>query len=299
MKITSYIFIILITGLLSFSGFSQNTGFMGKKNFITIGAGGGIRLLPLISPDGNNNRTFYTYKKTSDRFEEKMNLLKWNLNASYKRLVKRNVAVGIMFDYTKYQVSHSYSPSSMVSYFDQYDGDYYYYEDPSLLRTSPNFHVFKFKPTITLSPSNSLLPMGINHTLGIGPTLFVMNTSQPQYFQAYEENSITGNLERVTKKVEAPTDEFSNNYWGIEFLYSTTINYPISKFMMIEFGYDLRVGAAFPTESKRSDKESMFDLTTSEGFISEHNYNHDYHPSLLQESITSILSFRLGFVFAL
>jgi len=296
MKLTSNILVFIFTFILPLFVVSQNTGFVGKKNFITIGAGGGIRLLPLLSVEGTNNRSYYNYDENSDKFVEKSNLLKWNLNASYKRLVKRNVAVGVMFDYTKLQISNGYSPSDLIIYNDPYGYDYY---DNSLLKTTPKFHVFKFKPTITLSPSNSLLPMGINHTLGIGPTLFVMNTSQQHYYQAFEENSTTGYYQKVTKEVETPPEEFTNNYWGIEFLYSTTINYPVSKWMMIEFGYDLRIGAAFPNESKRSKNGKMFNSDNNDDINSERYYNYDYHMPLLQESFMSILSFRLGLVFVL
>lgn len=295
-------FLILLA--LPFLSLSQNSGFMGKKNIISINTTGGARIIPLLSPDGADNRYYTKFNESNGKYEDKWNLLKWSVGASYKRLIKRNVAVGMEFRYSSLQITNGYTPYDLNRYinldgsFTTDNWNYPYYPGQNNAISSPKFHVFNLKPTITMAQNNSLYPMGLSHTIGFGPTLHVLNTSKPMSYKVFSENS-AGDYIQSNEIIEKPADGFSNMLWGIEFLYSTTINYPISKFMMIEFGYDMRFGFAFPNNSSRADNNSYFNSTDFETLNSQLYYNADYHRPLLLENLTSILSFRLGLVFVL
>ena len=302
---TSYsLFIVLILILFPLLSFSQNSGFMGKKNIISINATGGARIIPLISPDGADNRYYTKFNESNGKYEDKWNLLKWSVGASYKRLVKRNLAVGMEFRYSSLQITNGYTPHDLYRYIDtdgsfsEYHWSSYYAPGQNNEINSPTFHVYNLKPTITLAQNNSLYPIGLSHTIGFGPMLHVLNTSKSVHYKVFTENSVD-DYTPSNDVIEKPVDGFSNMLWGIEFLYSTTINYPISKFMMIEFGYDMRFGFAFPNNSSRADNNSYFNSTDFETLNSQLYYNADYHRPLLLENLTSILSFRLGLVFVL
>lgn len=281
---------------------AQNSGFLGKKNMFSISTGGGIRVLPIILPEVGevNNLNYNKYNESDDSFDEKKNLFKWNVNFSYKRLIKRNLAIGIMGQYTTYQASSNVFGSAYYSYsdYDYYGNNYGNYTiNPSRI-SSPKFNVFSLRPVITLSPKKSLLPMGISHTFGLGFSVMQMNTNKEYYFAGSPilpgEYGATGPLE--THQLIAP-EGFKNNYWGLDFFYSASINYPITRFMMIEFGYDMRVGYAFPNRGKRMANETLFDTNSDMERISERILNADFQDALAREGMFSILSLRLGLVF--
>ena len=191
---------------------AQNSGFLGKKNMFSISTGGGIRVLPIILPEVGevNNLNYNKYNESDDSFDEKKNLFKWNVNFSYKRLIKRNLAIGIMGQYTTYQASSNVFGSAYYSFSDY---DYYgnYTINPSRI-SSPKFNVFSLRPVITLSPKKSLLPMGISHTFGLGFSVMQMNTNKEYYFAGSPilpgEYGATGHLE--THQIIA-TEGFKKN----------------------------------------------------------------------------------------
>lgn len=281
---------------------AQNSGFLGKKNMFSISTGGGIRVLPIILPSVGEapNLNYNKYNESEDSFDEKKNLFKWNVNFSYKRLIKRNLAIGIMGQYTSYQIgNYVFGNATSYDYYYDYYGNMYgnYTISPSRI-SSPKFNVFSLRPVITLSPKKSLLPMGISHTFGLGFSVMQMNTNNKYYFSGSPiisgEYGITGPLE--THQLIAP-EGFKNNYWGLDFFYSASINYPITRFMMIEFGYDVRVGYAFPNQGKRMSNEALFDTNSDIEQISEQILNTDFQDALARERMFSVLSLRLGLVF--
>lgn len=278
---------LFITVFQNFSS-AQNSGFMGKKNTLTFSATGAVKVLPFALD--SYSRYYTKYDEGSDKFDEKINLLRWDVNASYRRLIKRNVAVGLMVNYSRYQSSSAATPSRLYT---QGETDINSYDVRDV--SSPRFNVIKFKPIITLAPSNSLLPMGVTHTLGIGPTIFLIDATQSHRYQLHNYDAPETNDQ--TFEIGNPPSGFSNTLWGIEFRYSTTINYPISKWMLIEFGYDFTFGAVFGNSSDRQQNKKLFDLDTVDGKNQERYYNNDYHSPILRESLMNILSLRLGVIF--
>ena len=275
------LYCLAIFFLLPLASFSQNSGFMGKKNTFSISGTGALRILPFAL----NESMYYTkFDANNNQFEDKLNLFRWDVNTSYKRLIKRNVAVGLMVNYSQIQTSTSYIPYSV----DTYDPDEGYYDFFNIRNSSTSvFNVFKFRPTITFAPKNSLFPMGISHTLGFGPMVFSLNKSKDYRYTFSGDQTIYNYV--------APAN-YSYSLWGVEFLYSTTINYPVSKWLLIEFGYDLTFGAVLPNNASRIKNRSYFDLDTAEGMVNEAFYNNDLHLSFTTRSLVSFLSIRCGLV---
>ena len=123
---------------------AQEFGFLGKKNVVSVYGTGNPRILtgvviPLESTDGGHKYIQYDEDGIVDR---KIKMFRYDIRASYKRMLKRNMAIGVEVGYEKYNLTY-YSYSQYTTIPDNPANNYYTYNNlDDYYIESPQFNVF-------------------------------------------------------------------------------------------------------------------------------------------------------------
>ena len=99
--------VIFLVVSISFGTFGQDFGFFGKKNVVTLHATGNMRVLSGVSiPIVDKDRNGYIINRytSTNRYNGSSKLFRYDLRASYKRVVSRRMAIGFEFGYEKFRL---------------------------------------------------------------------------------------------------------------------------------------------------------------------------------------------------
>jgi hypothetical protein len=86
------------------------------------------------------------------------------------------------------------------------------------------------------------MPLGVVSTLGIGIQSIAMQTNKDAYLYYNYITEFAGNsyFASQIEKLSPPPVNFTNKYWGFLASWDLSINYPISKNLILEFASELR-----------------------------------------------------------
>jgi hypothetical protein len=296
-------FYLLFVFILGFSGvwkgYSQpvNSGFLGKKNFLTVSVSGGLRGLSQLT-SGHYSRD---YLVRSDQMKNRLHIAKWDVGLSYMTLVKRNLGLGMVLNYASVPLGAKHLPAVPVYQSGGANSVLF------ALPTSPLFTSFGARIAVTTCAKSSLLPLGFSSTISFGPRYYTMAMRSDAYaavsFSDGEWLDVGmhgfGDVFTNPYKLPSAPGGVKNSYWGMDVVYTAKVTYPITRYLLFEFGVDLRLGLVFPNAGQYGKNRAVFDVNTQEGMMIENYWNANYTRAVLSESLGNIFNLRTGLTFAL
>jgi len=128
----------------------------------------------------------------------------------------------------------------------------------------------------TFATKSSLLPIGINHVIAVGPRFVNMILDGDYYADAPLNPTVTtGSGTNVVRPIAPAPSSFKNSFTGVELSYSSILRYPISRFLIFNFGLELRLALVGNNREQRSEMRNKFngysDFGIADGF---YNQNH-------------------------
>lgn len=284
--------IVLFTAVCLHGQQEEPSGFLGKKNLLSFNASGSFRILPLIGPESSADRD--QFNEETNTFDFETNLVRSSLNASYLKINKRNKGFGLMYHYEVFRVN--YTNSFVLGFYD-FNGN-----DLSINRIeSPEFTSHTIKPNFVWTAKTSFLPVGFRGILGLGPRFVSLNTNRNYHSLATVPvpNSNFSNTE--IHRISDMPEEVKVNFTAIELSYNGIIAYPVSKSIMIEFGFAFRTAYTLSYEDNLAQNRAYYesiDVDDYETFIDKTFYTFDYTDMVKKENWRNVFSMNLGLSFA-
>ena len=278
-NLSNIIFLILS---ISLSAFGQDFGFFGKKNVVSFHSTGNMRVLsgvsiPIIDKDRNGYKiNRYT---STNKYNETSKLFRYDLRASYKRVVSRQMAVGFEFGYEKFRL-----PSiDAMSYSE--------YANISSLISAPTFNNFSYLLVVELFGDGSIAPVGVSSSFGIGPKFYAFDFNENyRYSQSTEMVNVF--------------PEYDNNMMSIELFWDLTYRVPINH--VIAFDLGLRIRSGFLLKRSTTSKEGIIDrgefYSSSGATLNEDNYEwtkSNLRNRLNTENLGNVFNLKAGLSFIL
>jgi hypothetical protein len=270
------LFILLL--LISTFSFTQNNGFLGKKNFISADV---RAYTPMIYGIFTNDDLLYKTDGTS--YVPSTNFIDYGFNFSIGRAMSRNV--GFIFQYGISNYEFAYNPKiGLIGHPEQLDEDIYGYTHTELNKS--NWFKAKsstFMPIIEMTNGSGLLPLGISHQLGIGFTkhTFVEDNYNIQIFD-YSNGT----------KNYTPTNLFDyQNEFARSFtlMYKLNLRVPITEFLLYNIGirYNLNLMPSLDLWTNNYNPYS-----NNGGYLISQD---QFREMVKNKELSNIMSFETGF----
>jgi hypothetical protein len=289
-------FILLLLPLIPITAFlnaqDEPSGFLGKKNLVSFNASGSLQILPLFGGQYANYRV--RYNESISNFEEQSNLIRNSLNASFLHIRKRNKGLGLMYHYETFRVGYTFS---YIQNAYDFNGQTLFIDQVE----SPEFISHSIKPNFVWTAKESFLPVGFRGILGIGPRFVSLNTRRDYYVAAFVPTSNPSNPSKEIYRISKIPEEVKINFSALEFSYNGIIAYPVSKSLLIEFGFAFRTAYTLSYEETLAaniDYYANQDLTVYGDVIDKVFYTFDYSDMVKRQNWRNIFSMNLGLSFA-
>lgn len=217
-------FLIISAFLLSTQGWSQNSGLYGKKTFIELNGLGSIPMFGWFL-----NETGPIYKANGKSLTQGNDNFNYGFRVTLGRVLKRNTALSLELGYDYRNVS---GPEYVTTkYLDQWG--YYSEQYVQLKHEMFDVSTFSIMPKIEWTKSGGLLPIGLNHQIGIGYSSAKIQEKDYIY-------RITSGAEYLSASDSANFSEklvdYDQRYKGFSLMYAFNIRKPITKSLMINYG---------------------------------------------------------------
>ena len=287
---------ILLLSTLAMNILAQEepSGFLGKKHLFSLNASGSFRILPLIGPESSTDRD--QFNEATNTFDFEPNLLRSSINASYLFITKRNKGFGLMYHYEVFR--SSYTNSYITGMHD------FYGNTVTINRIeSPEFTSHAIKPNYIWTAKTSFLPVGFRGILGLGPRFVSLNTNRDYHVLATALVPNTNYTSSEIYKISEMPEEVNVSFTAIELSYNGIIAYPITKSLMIEFGFAFRTAYTLSYENNLAENQAYYnnldiEMDDYETFINKTFYAFDYTDMVKMENWRNVFSMNLGLSFA-
>ncbi len=208
------------------------------------------------------------------------------LNFGYTFLASKRFGIGTRLFYKRIHIGRR--PS--VSF--RFDEDIFGYQNSSseLRAESPEFNTFGALFVLKFTSKKSILPFGIEYTLGVGPRFYRM-VNKP-YYGKYRDTSgsnVTGQIPQINN-----LDLENQRYSGVEVLFGTELNYAVGTNKFILVGFDVNGSFVRPGTYNRI-AEPNYDRSVQEETVEDIYYNRSYADELRDRELFSIWSLHIGY----
>lgn len=266
----------LLAALLGFCCFSfvsigQDLTFFGKKNTITLHGSWFFRGIP----QAFYKESFYNFSPSSqDLVERPFFNHVWHCGFTYKRAFKNQQAFGIQFDLSARNLgSPSFnlaSAKTTISPFNHsVDGNAVWSENAEKFVKLTDLEISKtalsnkqFLVTWSKSRNNSVFPLGLISTFGLGVQLSALQVEKSLYGRSHTSNSLgnlwSNNLEVI--RINKPQN-FDKRYLGFVWMWDLSLNYALNKNTLFSIGSDIRGVFGVFQQTKTSDIMDYYSLT--------------------------------------
>jgi hypothetical protein len=210
--------------------FSQDFGYMGKKNTFSFFTTSSMRIISVFGPEFVNDQSvgYKTVKYSAGGTrKEGFKFIRYDIRAAYSRLLSKRVSLGAEFGYEKMRMTRNPNYYSEVYIYDPVTNDYYL--EISNFASTPVLNVFSYNLTLSLHSSKALAPNGFNVSFGLGPKIFAFNRNQN--YHSSQSNLITN-----------PFPDYANNMLSINVFCQFSYRYLLTNFMTLDFGLRLQTG---------------------------------------------------------
>lgn len=263
--------------------FSLNVLAQSSRHIVEVGGSGGISP-GIVASSFNLDLAIFT-KDGKDKLKQRSVRYNGLINVGYTFLASKRFGVGLRLSYQQMRIPVSKSVS-----FTWDNDDDYYYSSNELRRESPAFNAVTALFVMKFTPKKSILPFGLEHTLGIGPRFYSM-ANRP-YYGSYTDTS--GNYNEGIIPQEVNRDLENQRYKGVELLYGMELNFPVGIGKFIALGFDFH-GSILLKSSYQSINEPEYDYSDPDEKIESLFYNQNYTDELSSRTVFSILNLRVGY----
>lgn len=261
-----YVCFIIAVLLHQFSFSQDHNGFYGKKNFIELSS---ASYLPILKNIANPFGTSYEKLGTtlSPGFDDWFNT---GFRISIGRASNNNRAWSI-----EYGSDFWSTPMSDISNFLSPNAPGYF---NITKHEKLKMHTAIFMPKIHLAPKSALMPMGINHELGIGLTR--SKIIKDEYVYILDEGS-------VDPLSSAKYLDFDRVYYGIQFLYGLRMRKPLNYHFMLNYGFRYTADVQVSSSSPHAGYDELYSTS-----------NYKVQERVRFNLSMNVLSFDLGITYA-
>lgn len=246
--------IIFLVGIcLSHASFSQNNGFLGKKNIISLDT----RLyIPIIYNLFQNNEV-NKYKAENGKYASARNLLTSGFNFAVGRTLSNKVAFHIQGSVLNYKINRG-----DIGYF--FDGTF---SGNIVKSTYYKGRAVGIMPIIEFAANDGITPVGLTHQIGFG--FYSHRPRKEDYLLTYQyyDNSIGGNAFAMFDQEEI-FDYSEYRIRSQSLMYKLNLRLPLSRsiLMNIGFRYNLNFTQGDLILSE-SNNEKIFSLSNYRNFV--------------------------------
>lgn len=258
--------LLLLSSFIFLQLQAQNSGLYGHKAYVEIN---GMGCWPLLARSGWFAETYDGSLRTkNDEFNSG-----FNVGAGYA--IRRHLMLGLETGLWNFNVA---GPRYVYTY----DNIFGYSYGMSIRHEMLDVRTFSFMPTLTFGGKKGLLPVGLNHQVGVGYT----NTKVLK--KDYKYRSSDGlytqeQLDLINEKNGGFVD-YKNNYTGFTAAYTLKVRIPVSKSVMINYG--LRYTLNFTSENTKSAGDGKM-------------ASEDLYREIRAARFRSAMTFNLGLTLAL
>lgn len=225
MNTVKSIFISLCLLGLSENSYAQNSGFIGKKNILSVD---GRFFVPVFHNFGKNESK--KYKANGEAFEPARNLLNSGINITVGRTLTNGMAFLIQGNYSRYKM---YAPN-------------YDYPNSFQINKSTFFQgqSMGIMPIIEFAGTGGILPIGISHQIGIG---FYKNTMRNTDYLILAQSTSYSSSQTLDLFT---TEDITNlDYLTIKsysFMYKFNLRIPITRSLLLNVGMRYNINRTKP-----------------------------------------------------
>jgi hypothetical protein len=254
---------LLIICLFALNAAAQNSGLYGKKTYIEFNGMGHVALV---------NQRGYVAELYGKTLSKKSDWLNGGFNVAAGIATRRDFMLGLEAGFWYFNVA---GPDYLS------DDDNYY--AVSIRHEMLDVRTFSIIPTLTFGGKKGLLPIGLNHQVGLGYT----RTKVLEKDYSYRPGSTFYTTQDELDDLHAQNGgfvDYEHVYTGVTAVYTLKVRIPVSKAVMINYG--LRYTLNFTSAD-----------TGPSG-------NYKMHPQTLRSEIgtarfSSLLSLNIGLTLAL
>jgi hypothetical protein len=257
--------LLLLTSFMFVQLQAQNSGFYGHKGYVEVN---GMGCWPLLARSGWFGETYDgTLRTKKDEFNSG-----FNIGAGYA--VKRNLMIGLETGLWSFNVAGP-------EYLYVYDAFGYSY-GMSIRHEMLDVRTFSVMPTFTFGGKKGLLPVGLNHQVGVGYT----NTKvlKKDYKYRSGDNSYTQEQLDNMNEENGGFVDYKNNYTGFTAAYTLKVRIPVSKSVMINYG--LRYTLNLTSQNTKSAGDGKM-------------ASEDLYREIRAARFRSVITFNLGITLAI
>jgi hypothetical protein len=209
-------FLLLLISFMFFQLQAQNSGFYGHKGYVELN---GIGCWPILARSGYYNTYDESLRTKKDEFNSG-----FTVGAGYA--VRRDLMIGLETGLWNFNVA-----GPQYFYISDGFGNSYGY---SIHHEMLDVRTFSFMPTFTFGGKKGLLPVGLNHQVGVGYTS--TKVLKKDYGYRSGDNYYTQQqLDEINEKNGGFVD-YKNKYTGFTAAYTLKVRIPVSKSVMINYG---------------------------------------------------------------
>lgn len=245
----------------AYSSSAQVSGYMGKKNVVTIGSTANLRLLswldgPADFIGGNGNQLVSYDESNHTKYSTKM--IRYDLRLAYSRVITRKLMIGAEMSY-----EHMKLPVG----------------DGNLTVSSPEFNVYGIYATCSFFKAKRIPPIGLSMTVGIGPKIYAFD-----FGNNYRSNIYTP---------MDPFPKYKSHMAGFNMFFNLSTRRLLASFLALDIGMRVHTGFVFKN-GLRLDSG----VYSPENSSTEYTKT-DTKSGVFRENMGNLLSFNLGLSFLL
>ncbi|MFA7273296.1 MAG: hypothetical protein WC044_05470 [Crocinitomicaceae bacterium] len=273
-NILSLISLLFIAPIL----FSQNNGFIGKKNFISADV---RAFTPLVAGLFSTDESYHKTEGTS--YLPTKNLIDYGFNFSIGRAMARNFGVILQYGISFYDFSYSSGDGDFNYNAANPPIDPNYYNYYTTLNKTNWFHAKSttFMPILELTNRSGLLPLGLSHQIGLG---FTKHTFQEDNYNI----QFIGNdgVENYT-----PTNLYdykNGSIRSIVMMYKINLRIPVTKFLLFNLGFRYNLNMV------RDPSYLFFNDANASQYVIDQS---TFREMIRNKEFSNIMSLETGFSF--
>lgn len=267
------LFLITLGLIFSSQSIAQNNGLFGKKTFVEFNGQGCIPVFGWFL-----NETGTIYKSEGKTLLEGRDNFNYGFRAVLGRVITRNTALSLELGYDYSNIAGPEYVS--VPFTDQWG--YSYTQYLQLKHEMYDITTFAVMPKIEFTKAGGLLPIGLNHQIGIGYSSTQIKEKDYIYRITYGEEYLSPS---DSANFEKKLVNYNQKYKGFTLMYAFNIRTPITKNLMINYGvrYSVNIRSYGQLYSGTSNYfQSASDIAQRIG----------------RTRLTSMINFNLGLTYA-
>lgn len=258
--------------LISFVGLTQEFGYFGKRNTLSVSGFGSIPIIYWY-----RGREYDNYKTQGKSLIQENDYFDGGLNLSLSHCFSGKFALGLEYNLI-FANSSAPSTGDYSTTVGSYETNYYF----SMKHEQLSLRTNVIMPKIEYTLSGSQLPFGINNQVGIGYT--TTKVVEKDYLFKINQDSYAPDTVLIGKNMI--NYDALKSIKGMTIMYAFNVRTPISKHIMINYGIRYNLNLSFS-----SIKNALFYDNTQDKYYTRTS---EIENIVARKRSSSIVSFNIG-----